>query len=129
MVDPLFFEQALGNVLENAARHAGRSSMVRLRSQLTSVNGNGRYVDLIVEDAGRGVPNDQLGRLFERFYRVPATSPSTGGMGIGLSVARGFVAAMGGEMTAESSDLGGLAIRIRLPLPAEAVGEAGQSRA
>ncbi len=116
LVDPLFFEQALGNVLENAARHAGAGSPIRLRSERPNADGGDGRVDLVVEDAGRGVPKTELSRLFERFYRVPGTGAAGGGMGIGLSVARGYVVAMHGDMTAESSPLGGLAIRIRVPL-------------
>ncbi len=72
-------------------------------------------VRLVVEDGGPGVPTEALGSLFERFRRGPATSDgSRRGLGIGLSVVRGLVEAMAGQVSAERSTLGGLAISIRL---------------
>jgi two-component system sensor histidine kinase MprB len=76
-------------------------------------------VDLVVEDGGPGVAPEDLPHLFEKFYRRrpagSAVEPRSGGMGIGLSVARGLAEAMGAVVTAEPSSLGGLAIRFHLP--------------
>ena len=73
-----------------------------------------------MDDAGPGVPDDALPHLFERFYRVRAGQEGPRhGMGLGLAIAKGFVEAMGGTIAAESSVLGGLGIRIRLPLAPE----------
>jgi two-component system, OmpR family, sensor histidine kinase BaeS len=73
-------------------------------------------VRVTVEDGGPGVPEDALGRLFEKFYRVPeARRESRAGTGIGLAVVRGLVEAMGGAVHARRSTLGGLAIDIDLP--------------
>ncbi len=110
-VDDVLFEQALANVLENAVRHAPGAS-IRI---------SGRVVDgavrLSVEDAGPGVSDAELPRLFERFYR-PARPGSRGrraGSGLGLAVVKGFVEAMGGRVAARRSRLGGLAVDIDLP--------------
>ena len=68
-----------------------------------------------MEDAGPGVPPEILGTLFERFRRVPPrTEGSRRGLGIGLSVVRGLVEAMAGQVSATASPLGGLAVTVRL---------------
>ncbi len=84
---------------------------------------------LTIEDDGPGVGDEALGRLFEKFYRVPgAPGGSRGGSGIGLAVARGMIEATGGSVEARRSELGGLAVDLDLPmatLPAElSVGQA-----
>jgi two-component system sensor histidine kinase KdpD len=118
-VDPVFFEAVLTNVLENAARHTAPGTSIRI-----SATAHER-VRLTVDDSGEGVPQTSLEQLFQKFYRVPGRRPSRSGTGIGLSVARGLVEAMGGSISARRSDLGGLAIDIDLQparVPAELVG-------
>jgi two-component system, OmpR family, sensor histidine kinase KdpD len=115
LVDALYLDQALSNVLENAARYAGPDAPIRIGAALGSDDAD--VVDLVVEDGGPGVPEEELPRVFEKFFRGPqVVRGRPTGLGIGLSVARGLTEAMGGQMTAERSALGGLAIRIRLPV-------------
>ena len=120
LVDAVFLDQAIGNVLENSVRYAGADSPIRITAALAP-NGQGveqgveKVVELLIEDAGPGVPDAELARLFEKFFRrSESRGGSRTGLGIGLSVARGLVEAMGGGVTAERASLGGLAIRIRL---------------
>ncbi len=129
-VDAMFVDQILTNLLENAARYAaGRRIKVSARQARP-----GR-VDLVVEDAGPGVPAAALPHLFERFYRAPKAkgSRAEGGSGIGLTVVRGLAEAMGGSADARQSSLGGLAVVVRLPAenaePAEAADEGEVPRA
>jgi two-component system sensor histidine kinase KdpD len=111
LVDEVFLNQVLANLLENASRYGGTCIEVRGRT----VEG-GRTVELSVEDDGQGVPKGSLGRLFEKFYQVPrAAGSARQGMGIGLTVVAGLTQAMGGTVRAERSALGGLAVVIRLP--------------
>jgi two-component system sensor histidine kinase BaeS len=71
---------------------------------------------LRLEDSGPGVSDDQLARLFDRFYRVEGSrSRTTGGSGLGLSICRNIVEAHGGSIEAGHSPLGGLSIRVELP--------------
>jgi two-component system sensor histidine kinase KdpD len=109
--DGLFLDQILSNLLENSARHAaGRA----IRVSAAPVEG---MVELVVEDAGPGVPDADLAHLFERFYQGPRHrgDRSEGGSGLGLAVVRGLAEAMGGSVEARSSGLGGLAVAVRLP--------------
>jgi two-component system sensor histidine kinase KdpD len=112
-VDPIFLDGAFTNIVENAIKYTPTDARLRIVGQET---GDG-FVRLTVEDAGPGVPDESLPRLFEKFYRVPGRRRSSrSGTGIGLAVVRGMVEAMGGKVGARRSELGGLAIDLDLPL-------------
>jgi len=101
--------------VENAIRHAGPAAPIVVRG----VTREG-WVDLAVEDGGVGVPDEALPRLFGKFYRVPGRPPGPRpGLGIGLSIVQGFVHAMGGQVVAERSELGGLSVRVSMPVAPE----------
>ena len=123
LVDAVFFDEVLTNVLENAARYAPPPAPIRIAAHEADP---GRIV-LVVEDGGPGVPAETLPRVFDKFYRVDRPREgSRRGLGIGLSVVRGLVEAMGGRAEAARSELGGLAIHLTLraaPPPAAEVAE------
>ncbi|TWP50422.1 sensor histidine kinase KdpD [Lentzea tibetensis] len=123
-------ERVVANVVDNALRH-GRLSPRRL----VDVDGDGRvaddepevavrasahgdHVELRVVDHGRGLPKKSGGRVFTPFQRL-GDRDATPGVGLGLSVAKGFTEAMGGEITAEDTPGGGLTIVISLPVHEE----------
>jgi two-component system, OmpR family, sensor histidine kinase KdpD len=111
LVDDVLFDIVLTNLLENALHHAPAPAAVRVNA----APGSDETTEVTVEDGGPGVPEVELERLFERFYRV--TRPGEGarrGMGIGLSVVKGLTEAMGGAVRASVSPLGGLAVTIVL---------------
>jgi two-component system sensor histidine kinase KdpD len=112
LVDPVFLDEALTNLLDNAIKFAGPSAVIRVASSRA-----GDRVRLVVEDSGPGVPEEALERLFEPFHReiVPGRDGRPG-TGIGLAVVRGLVAAMGGASRASASSLGGLAVHLDLPI-------------
>lgn len=117
-VDAIFFNQALTNLVENAVAYVPDGRRIRIRASPGAAD-SASMIRLVVEDGGAGVPDADLGRLFDKFHR--ARSRSVGpdrGVGIGLSVVRGFVEAMGGRVEAHRSELGGLAIVIDLPAAA-----------
>jgi two-component system sensor histidine kinase KdpD len=130
LVDPIFLDDAVTNVLENAAKYTPSNARIRIAAGVAGsvaagaaaggatagVAGPGR-VRLTIEDAGPGVPTESLPRLFDKFYRVPRRDlPSRTGTGIGLAVVRGLVEAMGASVAARTSELGGLAIDIDMPM-------------
>jgi two-component system, OmpR family, sensor histidine kinase KdpD len=112
LVDPVFLDDALANVLENAVKYTDPATLIRVSAQALR---DEPFVRLTVEDGGRGVPDEALPRLFDKFYRVPGgPRGSRAGTGIGLAVVRGLVEATGGRCGARRSILGGLAIDIDL---------------
>ena len=119
--DANLFDEMLANLLENAARYAP-DAVTRVSANLVP---DGR-VRVRVEDAGPGVPTESLPRLFDKFYRVPRQGEGARrGIGIGLGVVKGLAEAMGGEVAASASPLGGLAVDIFLQPAPEPPGELG----
>jgi two-component system sensor histidine kinase KdpD len=113
LVDGLFAEQVMGNILDNVARHTPADATVRIRDGRPPAPG---MVRLVVGDDGPGVPPETLERLFDKFYRVRQVADGArGGTGVGLSVARGLVEVMGGRVTARAAEPHGLEIVVDLP--------------
>jgi two-component system sensor histidine kinase KdpD len=116
-VDPVFVDEAVTNALENVLKYTLPGTPVRVSAAVATPG----IVRLTIEDAGPGVPEDALQRVFEKFYRVPGgRTDSRSGTGVGLAVVRGLIEATGGEVSARRSPLGGLAIDLDLPLAADA---------
>lgn len=109
LADALFLDQVLTNLIDNADRHSPTTAMLRIGAR----QHDDAIVELVVEDGGVGVPDDELPRIFERFYRANARR-SRSGAGLGLALVRGLVEAMDGSVSAERSSLGGLAVIVRL---------------
>ncbi|HPA39770.1 MAG TPA: ATP-binding protein, partial [Phenylobacterium sp.] len=89
--DPTLVEQAILNLLDNAAVHTPAGGTLRI-----AAHEDGRWVMVSVDDEGPGVPADQQAAIFDKFRRGP--SDRTGGLGLGLSITKGFVEAMGGRV-------------------------------
>ena len=70
---------------------------------------------LQVSDEGPGVPDEDLGRIFDKFYRSPASSANLQGTGLGLSIVKGLMESMGGGAAAHRLESGGLAVALHLP--------------
>jgi two-component system sensor histidine kinase SenX3 len=101
---------ALANLLDNAVKYSDAGSRVELS---VVVDGT---VDVIVRDAGIGIPSRELGRIFERFYRVDrARSRQTGGTGLGLAIVRHIATNHGGEVLVDSREGEGSVFTFRLP--------------
>ncbi|MBZ9823177.1 sensor histidine kinase [Mesorhizobium sp. CA4] len=114
-LDPVLFEQALFNLLDNAAKYASPDSAIRLQAWVD----NGAVI-LQVMDEGPGIPPDDLERIFDTFYRVRKRDQVRAGTGLGLSISRGFIEAMGGTVAAANrTDRPGAIFTIRMPMPAE----------
>jgi two-component system, OmpR family, sensor histidine kinase KdpD len=113
LADAGLAERVVANVVDNALRH-GRGAPVVLRASTY-----GGRVELRVVDSGPGVPRRDREALFAPFRRLGGADPSdrdgASGVGLGLSVARGFTEVMGGTLTAEDTPGGGLTVVISLP--------------
>ena len=111
MADAQRLRQLLQNLLENIIRYVESGGRVRI-----ALGRQGGDVQLTVEDSGPGVGDAQLALLFERLYRVErGRSRAGGGSGLGLAICKNIVEAHGGEIRADRSPLGGLAILVRVP--------------
>jgi signal transduction histidine kinase len=99
-------DEMLGNLIENAAKYGGGSVFV-------TVEENDGYVELLIEDDGRGIPEAERERIFDRGVRLDTGKPGTG---LGLAIVRDVAEIYDGSVTLEESeDLGGLLVRLRLP--------------
>jgi two-component system sensor histidine kinase KdpD len=114
-LDAVLFEQALFNLLDNAAKYARPGSTILVRAWR-----DGEAVSLQIEDEGPGIPRDQLERIFDKFHRVEKGDHVRAGTGLGLAISRGFVEAMNGTVAAANRiDRSGAVFTIRLPIPAQ----------
>ncbi|MEU0356100.1 sensor histidine kinase [Streptomyces cyaneofuscatus] len=101
--------RVIGNLLDNAQRHAGHRITVQV-----AADGSGVRVE--VRDDGAGVPEDERERIFERFVRLDdARSRDDGGAGLGLAIARDVAVRHGGTLTVHRAPEGGAAFRLWLP--------------
>lgn len=113
-VDSDRLSQVLSNIFENCLRYMNSPGSLWIR--LSRLDGK---AVLEVEDSGPGVPQSALGRLFDRHYSVYADGRrASGGAGLGLAICKEIITAHGGEITAVLGVMGGLCIRIGLPLQA-----------
>ncbi|MFJ7067632.1 ATP-binding protein [Streptomyces sp. NPDC101115] len=108
-VDRGLLERAVANIVENAVKYTPDGTPV-----LVSASAIGDRVELRVVDRGPGIPDEAKDSVFEPFQRY-GDAPRGAGVGLGLAVARGFVEALGGTVTAEDTPGGGLTMVIALP--------------
>lgn len=102
-------KRAVTNIISNAFRY-GKTIAVKLES-------NNRKLYLTIEDDGPGIPKDKREDVFKAFYRLEnSRNKETGGVGLGLSIAKDVVSSHGGTIELEDSDLGGLKVLINIPL-------------
>ncbi len=109
LVDHTLIEQAVAKLLANAGSHTPPNLPIEIDAEYSNE-------DLIISvgDRGPGIPPEATERLFEKFYR--GDNRKTGGLGLGLSIARGLIEAHRGTLTAENRDGGGARFIIRLPV-------------
>jgi Signal transduction histidine kinase len=106
---PHAFQRCLSNLLDNAIRYAQRITVQARR--------RGHLIEMLIDDDGPGIPPDKREDVFRPFYRLDESrNPATGGVGLGLAIARDVVRGHGGDILLEDSPLGGLRVRIRLPI-------------
>ena len=109
---PVALKRALRNLIENAVRYGGKARVSAVIDQAA--------VTIAVEDDGPGLPPDQIEDAFQPFVRLePSRSTETGGIGLGLAIARSIVRAHGGSLMLVNRPEGGLRAEIRLPFRQE----------
>ncbi|WP_370673801.1 DUF4118 domain-containing protein [Pleomorphomonas sp. PLEO] len=112
-VDAVLFEQVIFNLLDNAAKYAPPASTIAIQGWRDAGHAVLRLVD-----EGPGIPQEDLERIFDSFYRVRKIDHVPAGTGLGLAICRGFIEAMGGTIAATNrSDRSGAIFTIRLPIP------------
>ncbi|MGF3066593.1 two-component system histidine kinase PnpS [Facklamia sp. P12950] len=109
--DQYRFEQILTNLLDNAINYSDEGSQITI-----SIKEKKKKIELTVADTGIGIPETEMDRIFERFYRVDkARSRNSGGTGLGLSIVRNLVKMMGGKIEVKSQVGVGTSFTIILP--------------
>lgn len=103
-------EHALANLLLNAARHTPGGTPINVSARLEP---DGRKICFMVADRGPGIPESVRRRLFQKFTRGEGSK--VGGLGLGLSIARGFISAQGGEIVLHDNPGGGTLFAVYLP--------------
>jgi PAS domain S-box-containing protein len=110
-VDARYVKEVLNNLLDNAIKYSPQGGEITVRGRH-----KGDHVTISIDDHGIGIPQDEMERVFERFYRVNnAVTHDTSGFGLGLSVCRGIVEAHGGKIWAESTLGQGTTFSFTLP--------------
>jgi signal transduction histidine kinase len=123
--DSALLRSAIENVVRNATRYTPAGTTVKIRAEIAE-RGNLREAVIRVSDAGPGVPDDSLDKIFRPFYRIDdARVRSTGGVGLGLAITERAVRLHGGSVKASNLPEGGLSVEIRLPLQAGKAGMQG----
>jgi signal transduction histidine kinase len=115
-VPPIIYEchaaalkRALRNLLDNAVKY-GKSGTVRIRRAP-------KAVEIVIDDEGPGIPEPELARVLEPFYRLDESrSRETGGVGLGLAIAQSIVHTHGGTLSLSNRPEGGLRVRLSLPV-------------
>ncbi len=113
-MDMVLMTQVMVNLLDNALKYSPVESSLEMRAR-TDEN----WLTIEVLDRGPGIPDHDLKRVFDKFYRIPVPEGKGGGTGLGLSICRGIVEAHGGSIWAENRPGGGLRIALCLPLQRE----------
>jgi two-component system sensor histidine kinase KdpD len=115
-LDFVLLEQVLAHILDNAAQYSPPGSAIAIRAARETSE-----LAIEITDEGFGIAPEDLELIFDKFYRVHVGNRRRAGIGLGLSISRGFVEALGGRVVARSAGIGfGTTIRITFPIPAGA---------
>jgi two-component system sensor histidine kinase SenX3 len=110
---------AVHNLVENAINYSPEGTAVTV-----STKKNDNIIEILVKDQGLGISEENIERIFERFYRVdPARSRMTGGTGLGLSIVKHIANNHGGDVSLWSVENAGSTFTIRFPLANKEISE------
>ncbi|MCZ7465427.1 ATP-binding protein [Rhizobium rhizogenes] len=106
--DPATLKRALTNLIDNAVKYGGRAEL--------AIHETPQTIEITIDDAGPGIPEEELTHVFEPLYRLESSrSRETGGMGLGLAIALSIIRAHGGQLTLSNRAEGGLRALIYFP--------------
>lgn len=109
--DPVLLEQVFFNLLDNAAKYAPEDTLI----EVSAWNDRGRIV-IQIRDEGPGIPERDVEKIFDKFYRANKADHVRAGTGLGLPISRGFIEIMGGTITADNrADRSGALLTVTLP--------------
>ncbi len=112
MGDTALLSRAIGNIIENALKYTPEDTVVEVVGRKKNT-----MVEICIRDHGEGIPNDEICRIFDRFYRVDnSRSKKTGGRGLGLSITKSIIELHNGMVTARNHPDGGAEFLIQLPV-------------
>ena len=118
-IDSYRIRQVLNNLLQNAIAHTGKGGRIEVTGELRADK-----IAISVTDNGEGISKEDLPNIFERFYRVDKSrTRSTGGSGLGLTIAKRFVEAHGGKISVKSEPGKGSMFTFTLPIDRKATPE------
>ncbi len=106
-LDKAMMEQIIYNLVNNAVQYTSGDSTIDVIAHC-----HGDVLELIVEDNGKGFPEDEINNVFNKFYRLKNTK--TGGTGLGLSIVKGFTEALGGSAHLQNVKTGGAKFTIHI---------------
>jgi len=113
VVDPHRLKQAIMIAIDNAVKYSEPGTQIRVRASASTT-----HAEIVVTDAGVGVPAEDRPHVFDRFYRGRnARERGVGGTGLGLSIAKWIVEKHGGEIALTNAVPSGTEVAIRLPRP------------
>ena len=111
-VDEMKFSLAISNLVDNAVKYTPENGTVRV-----TLDADHQNAFITVADTGIGIPEDEVNRIFERFYRVDKTRDrETGGTGLGLSITHTTIMMHNGSIKVNSKEEEGTTILVRIPL-------------
>jgi two-component system sensor histidine kinase TctE len=113
--DPILLRELVKNLVDNAIRYCPKGSTITVR---VVSDHSARSARLTVEDDGPGIPVNERARVLERFHRGAEVQQQ--GSGLGLAIVKEVAERHGGVVELQSSDAGGLAVHVRLPLANDA---------
>ncbi|MBN2554567.1 MAG: HAMP domain-containing histidine kinase [Anaerolineales bacterium] len=103
--------QVFTNLIDNAIKHSPGGGVVRVWSKV-----EGGWITVHIDDQGAGIPEEELSRIFERFYQLDKSRSSGRGVGLGLAIVKEIVTGHGGRIVAQSSPDKGSRFTVQLPI-------------
>lgn len=107
--DGALLEQIIYNLIHNAVEHTPHNTIISIE-----VHEDDQKLEITIEDNGKGFPEEELDKVFDKFYRLPRSK--TGGVGLGLSIVKGFTEALNGKIVLENKTKGA---RFTVEIPCE----------